>query len=115
MFKPIFLNRLEWELPVDKERESAYVSHSGLLEETIRYHLPEGVSVRALPKPYVSESSFSSYVLNCDKDGSDVTVSRKWKKEYEVIERKRYLEVVDYYDGVMRSDGLPVVVEIGGQ
>ncbi len=87
----------------------------GSASSTLRYKLPAGWNVDALPPPVEIERPFASYSLQWRQDGNDVVVERRLLRRSPRIEPAEYAEFREFVQAVDVADERVVALRRGGE
>ena len=77
--------------------------------DTIRYHLPEGISPEFLPEPAKIKSRFGEYETTFTVDAGSLLYIRKIRMNKGEYPAESYKELTDFYKNINKTDNMKMV------
>ncbi len=87
------------------------IDRSYAIIDTIAYNLPNGYEVLGLKEPIDIKTDFGSYRAEFVSEGSKLYYIRKREIFEGTYPREKYLELVDFYDQIIKADNTKLAVK----
>jgi len=94
---------------VESRKTNVVLRNAYVDNDTIRYHLPEGIYPEVLPEPVKITSRFGEYENRIEMDAGSVVYVRRMKMKKGEFPRESYQELIDFYRAVNKADNSKIV------
>jgi hypothetical protein len=97
-------------LPKKKRETPVFFYYRNLVVDSIRFHLPEGYEVEAMPKSIQMDYPFGKYEYTVHKEGNQVIFTRKYSIKERIIPVNQYKDYRKFIRQIIKQDRKKLVL-----